>query len=148
MRTCQTAPKKIESSERQGERWHVRHERAPSRNREWRKGVEDKGVHCHCFIKSAPNDGEQKRQRKSKGQNRLQSSDPFLYPEKLVSDRSGKRQNRKFGADKAGLFPCPIDLRPREMESILEIIARNGRNIALPPTPSIGKRCVDFPAPY
>ena len=51
----ETAPKKIKSSERKGERCHVRHERASSRNGQWRKCVKNKRVRGRPFIECAPN---------------------------------------------------------------------------------------------
>src|ERR1700736_1352936 len=70
-----------------------------------------------------------------------------MNAQKFVTDGGGKRQNRKFRSDVAGLVAGPINLRMCEMETVRIKISCDRRHVALPPTPVVDVRLVDQDQP-
>src|SRR4029077_888191 len=69
--------------------------------------------------------------------------DPFVHTRKPVANRRDEGQNWKFRSDITGRVACPINLRIAEAKSVLQKIARDRRDVALPPAPVIDVRLVN-----
>ena len=61
----------------------------------------------------------------------------------LVTDCGRERQNRKLRAHVSGRVSGPINLRRSKVKAACEKVARNRRDIALPPAPVIHERLVN-----
>jgi hypothetical protein len=66
----------------------------------------------------------------------------------FVTDRRDKGQNGKLCSHVPARVARPIDLRISETKTVFEKVARNRRDVALPPAPVIGIRLVNQNKPY
>src|ERR1044072_9396573 len=86
---------------------------------------------------------KKERERNREENHGLDSSNPFMNAQYLVTNCGDEGQDGKLRADITAAVARPIALGAREMETRLRIVPCDRRDVALPPAPLVVERLVD-----